>query len=407
MSAPASPTTRNVALYPWFKALMSLNFWQAVWFLYFQSQLSAAEAVLLYAIYDVAVTLLEVPSGYASDRLGRRLTLLISAAAGGIGALLLFLGDSFIAIALGQCLIGASAAFASGTDSALLYESLAAEGRGEEVESQELRAWRFSFSAFALSALTGGLMAMAGPALPFAAGALAFAGATLLALRFTEPPRSGADLPEGAEVAHLGSLRRAFRMPVVLWLFANTVAMYVFSHVPFVFGQPFILEALRNLDLTAEAPGVSGAVTASMMGISILVSLVAARLRRGLGLPGILLFSFGMQIALCAVLALTNGALAIGFLLLRMVPASLSRPFRVARMQPLLGSDGRATYFSLESLVGRMLMAGSLWLASTSTSAAGHMPYADIRKVLAGYVLAGLVALAVLALTARRAQVEG
>lgn len=400
------PAARNIALYPWFKALMSLNFWQAVWFLYFQSHLSAAEAVLLYAIYDVAVTLLEVPSGYASDRLGRRVTLVISAACGGLGAVLLYMGNGFAVIALGQCLIGASAAFASGTDSALLYESLAQEGREAEVEAQELIAWRFSFTAFALSSFTGGMLAMAGPALPFAAGALAFTGATLMALRFTEPPRSGADLPEGAEVAHLGSLRRAFRMPVVIWLFALAVAMYVFSHVPFVFGQPFILQALGHWHLSAQAPAVSGTVSALMMAISVGVSLVAQRLRQRLGLPGILLLSFAMQIALCAVLALSDGPVAILFLLFRMVPASLSRPFRVARLQPLLGSDSRATYFSLESLVGRLLMAGSLWLASTSTSAIGQMPYADIRHILTGYVLAGLVTIGTLALLARRSDVE-
>ena len=151
MTAPPRPAdpAGNIALYPWFRVLKSLVFWQAVWFLYFQNTLSAAEAILLYAVYDVATTALEVPSGYMSDRLGRRLTLIASALAGLAGSMLLAFGDSFFVFALGQVLLGASAAFLSGTDSALLYESLVAAGRQDEIEEQELKAWRFSFSALA------------------------------------------------------------------------------------------------------------------------------------------------------------------------------------------------------------------------------------------------------------------
>ena len=66
--------TRNIRLYRWFQFFQGLLFWQAVWFLYFQGTLSAAEAVLLYAIFNVATTALEVPSGWMSDRLGRALS---------------------------------------------------------------------------------------------------------------------------------------------------------------------------------------------------------------------------------------------------------------------------------------------------------------------------------------------
>ena len=49
---------QNIALYPWFKFLQNLLFWQAVWFLFFQSELSAAEAILLYVIFDISTTIL-------------------------------------------------------------------------------------------------------------------------------------------------------------------------------------------------------------------------------------------------------------------------------------------------------------------------------------------------------------
>jgi MFS family permease len=86
---------RNTQLYRWSRFLRSLIFWQAVWFLYFQNVLSATAAILLYAVYDVAATLLEVPSGYMSDRLGRKKTLIASAIAGLGGSLLVAVGDNF------------------------------------------------------------------------------------------------------------------------------------------------------------------------------------------------------------------------------------------------------------------------------------------------------------------------
>ncbi len=63
---------------PWYRLFDCLLFWQAVWFMYFQAKLSGAEAILLYSVHDVATTVLEGPSGYFSDRVGRRLTLVVS-----------------------------------------------------------------------------------------------------------------------------------------------------------------------------------------------------------------------------------------------------------------------------------------------------------------------------------------
>ena len=153
MTATQISASRTIALYPWFKFFQSLIFYQAIWFLYFQQELTPAEAILLYAVYDLATTILEVPSGYMSDRLGRRLTLLAAAVSGVVAGVLLTIGDSFAAFALAQAFLGAAAAFASGTDSAILFEALTDAGRADEVEAEEVKAWRFSFGALALSAL--------------------------------------------------------------------------------------------------------------------------------------------------------------------------------------------------------------------------------------------------------------
>ena len=394
-----STADRNIALYPWFRGAQNLLFWQAVWFLFFQDTLSAADAVLLYVIFDLSTTALEVPLGVLSDRIGRRFTLVLSGLTGAAGLALIGVGEVFWVFALGQVLQGASKSFSSGTDSAFLYESLRDAGREAEVEHQELRAWRFAFAALAVSALSGGALGLVDPRLAFWVTAAAFAVSLGLGVMFAEPK---ADIRRAGRQSDV--LRAAFRQPALRWLFVLSLLMYVFSHLPFVFGQPFILEALESVGLAGEAPLVSGAVAALMMVLSLAASVVAPRLRSRLGLVALLLVAFGGQIGLIAVLAATNSVLAIALLLLRKVPDSLSQPFLLARVQPLLGSAARATYLSLQSFVGRLLLAGTLWLSTLGAPEGGVLDYAQMQPILAAYVLGGVALLLGLWVTRRWAE---
>ena len=80
----------------------------------------------------------------------------------------------------------------------MLYESLAAARREDEIEAQEVIAWRYSFIGLALSAVTGGALALIDPRLPFIATGVAMAGLLWVTWRFVEPPRT-TQMAEGAE----------------------------------------------------------------------------------------------------------------------------------------------------------------------------------------------------------------
>jgi MFS family permease len=397
---------RNVALYPWFNLFQNLTFWQSVWFLFFQNELSAAAAIVLYALYDIAVTLVEVPSGYMSDRLGRRKTLILSAFTGVLGTVLIVWGSTFEVFVVAIVLLGGGRAFSSGTDSALLYESLAANGRGEEVEAQETRSWQYTLWGLAFSAVMGGVLASYAFEWAFVATAVSFVIALGIAWHFAEPPHHTPDPADQGLRGQLRHIRQALAQPVLVWLLLLAAVMYAFSHVPFVFGQPFIAEALAGQGWSAEAPIVSGSVSAAMMLVSVAASLCALWLRHRIGLPAILMLSFGIQIGLIVTLALTNSVFAIVVLFLRMVPDSWSYPFIVARIQPLLNDAGRATYLSVQSFAGRLLLAGSLLLAAGQTRSEAPMAYAELQMTLGFYALAGLACFAALLALVRWAHVE-
>ncbi|MGY9057576.1 MAG: hypothetical protein ACKVGZ_18605, partial [Alphaproteobacteria bacterium] len=195
--------------------------------------------------------------------------------------------------------------------------------------------------------------------------AVAAAFAMLTAWQFREPAVADHHRvahPPGLQMVTI--LRRLGDGPLA-WLFALAVGMYVFSHVPYIFGQPFIRQAVQGIGLATETPAVSGAIVALMMVISIGTSWLTVPMARGLGVARMLIIAVTMQIALIAALALSTHVLVLGFLLLRMVPDALAKPLILASIQPRLESAYRATFLSLQSLIGKLLLAGSIGIAST------------------------------------------
>jgi MFS family permease len=110
---------RNLELYPRFLAAQNLLFWMPVFFLYLTSLVSLEQALALESLYYLGVVLLEVPSGYFSDRLGRRPTLVIAALCWCASYLLFAAAGSFASLAVAQLLLAAGWAFNSGTDSSI------------------------------------------------------------------------------------------------------------------------------------------------------------------------------------------------------------------------------------------------------------------------------------------------
>jgi len=82
----------------------------------------------LQAVFAITIVLLEVPSGYVSDLLGRRRCLLMAGCLHGFGFTILYWADSFAGFIGFELLAAVGVCFYSGTDVALLYDSLEALG---------------------------------------------------------------------------------------------------------------------------------------------------------------------------------------------------------------------------------------------------------------------------------------
>ena len=242
--------------------------------------------------------------------------------------------------------------------------------------------------AIALTGLAATILAMIAGANPFAVLGLIVKGAAGSKFALLETLNRATPLIfTGLAVAV------AFRAK--LWNIGAEAQLYAGALITVVIGTQWGLPGVVAIPVMALGAVFAGAL--------VLLGPVILKVRLGVG--GLLLTAFAMQIGLIGVLAITNSAIAIAFLFLRMVPDSLSKPFIIARMQPLLADETRATYASLQSFAGRLLFAGTLMLSASVSSDEGQMPYEELRWVLAAYAALGLLALTALAVSMRRSAI--
>ncbi|WP_419192067.1 MFS transporter [Engelhardtia mirabilis] len=395
----------NLARLAWFEGSRNALFWLPSFFLLFESRLPVDRVLVLASIYYAASVALEVPSGYLSDRVGRRITLVVGAAMQAVGCFAVAGADSFAVFAVGQaCLAGANA-FVSGTDTSLLFESLRAARREHELAAQEARIQRIGLVALGLAALSGGVLASIDLRLPHAMTGVASVVALVLALGLREPPRLVRRAAERElHLSTWGLMLGHLRQPALRWILAFAVASMVFNHVPFEFLQPYLaaVAAREGADVSMSAPLLAGLALGTTMLVAALASRFVLRLRARLGDAGTLLAAEALQCLVISTLAVAVHPVLAFVLVLRSVPQALSQPVVRAIVHPRVDGSVRATWLSFQSLVGRLVYSGALALAAGSTGGLAHLGAASLTGLLRGFAGTAVATLALMLLTRPR-----
>ncbi len=154
-----------------------------------QIGLSLTEILLLQGIFAVAMVVMEYPSGYISDRIGYRKALNYASLLGVLGWGLYTVAESFTGVLVAEIILGISLSFVSGSNSALLFESIKGTAEEANYTRHEGRVNGCGQIGEACGAIFAGLLYAAAPLLPF----LIQVGVWLLAFGLTrtleEPPR--------------------------------------------------------------------------------------------------------------------------------------------------------------------------------------------------------------------------
>lgn len=122
--------------------------------------LSVAQISLLLAIWSVPAVILEIPTGVLADRWSRRNMLLLGMLLKAGCYLVWFFADGFGMFALGFILWGIGGSFKSGSEEALLYDSMKVKNREEEFERVLGRGRFLSGISTVLASLSGGFLGM-------------------------------------------------------------------------------------------------------------------------------------------------------------------------------------------------------------------------------------------------------
>lgn len=154
---------------------------------YQENGLNLQNTLSLQAIYSVAIILLEVPSGYLADVWGRRNTLILGAFLGVIGFSVYSCSSNFYGFLTAQLILGTGQSFISGSDSALLYDTLKVFGKEKEYVKYEGRLLSIGNFAETIAAILGGLLAEISLRTPFYWQILVTALAIPAAFSIVEP----------------------------------------------------------------------------------------------------------------------------------------------------------------------------------------------------------------------------
>lgn len=158
---------------------------------YTENGLSDFDIYLLQAIYSISVACMEIPSGYAADIIGRKKTLVIGSILGTLGFVVYSMAGSLPMFIVAEIILGLGGSFISGSDSALLYDSLAAEKKESDYLRYEGRITSLGNFAETIAALCGGMIAFyAGYRGVYVCQTFIAAIAIPAAFALTEPPHT-------------------------------------------------------------------------------------------------------------------------------------------------------------------------------------------------------------------------
>lgn len=143
-----------IKLSKWFMLIMPI-----VALFYTDNGLDDFDIYLLQAIYSVSVAVLEIPSGYMADIIGRKKSLVMGSILGTIGFVVYSVSTGFNGFLLAEVTLGLGGSFISGSDSAMLYDSLAGMRKKHKYLQLEGRILSLGNFAETIAAIGGGLLA--------------------------------------------------------------------------------------------------------------------------------------------------------------------------------------------------------------------------------------------------------
>jgi len=342
---------RNIPVLYALKAVIGAMIVMPIITLFFQENgLSMQDIFVLQAIFSVTVVLIEIPSGYFSDKLGHRAAIIIGAITSFIGMVIYTLSFGFLGILAAEIVLGIGFAFFSGATSALLYNSLLElkrEGEHKKIESRLISIGSFSQ---AVGGVLGGFLGAMSLRLPFVveAGIIFFAIplSLLLITPVTQKVRdaSGSIIKDMARIVAY-SMHGHKKLKWII-IYAGLIGTSTLVFVWFM--QPY----WQMVNIPIVWFGVLWAALNVSVG---LFTLFANKFEHLLGLRKSLISLVVLVAVAYMILGLYPSMYVIPVILIFYFVRGVQQPILRDYVHRIIDSDIRATVLSVKALVGRLM----------------------------------------------------
>lgn len=338
---------RNLLLYYSYAFLAFFTLWGGIWIKYLihERGLELRWILAMDFPFWILVAGLQAPAGALADRVGRRRVLALSGFLYTITILGFGLTTNYWLLFFDYVLWAFAITTQTGTNEALLYDTLKQAGREAEYQKVIGRGWAISLGAGLAGVVLGGMLAevtslafvvQVGAAMPFLAMFVALAMREPAIERSAETQDYLHDLRDG--------LRFAWRTPQVRYTLLLGSVLMTGTFGPVVLIQPFLIE----YDVSNA---LFGWVQAPLRLVSVIASLVAMRVILGLGMQRLLVTAAVLLVVAYMGLASTTSLLAFSFFAVPALVQGFTNPAVSTHLNPRIPSERRATVLGCTHLL--------------------------------------------------------
>ena len=229
---------KNIKILTWFNFLTDFRFYAPIAIIYFTKVTgSYALGMSVFSITMISSAIFEVPTGFFSDYIGRKRTVILGSISSVMCVTLYAIGGSYLMLVLGAIVEGLSRAFYSGNNEALLYDSLSEIGRRHKYHIYLGKTSSMFQVAGIASALIGGFIASWSFALLMWLSVVPQVVGLILSLKIIEPQKRGG---EGNIYSHLSeSIKHFLKNKKLRVLSLSSILGYSTGEVSYQFQAAF------------------------------------------------------------------------------------------------------------------------------------------------------------------------
>jgi MFS family permease len=317
---------------------------------YQENGLSMQDVLTLKGIYSVAVVLLEIPSGYLADVWGRKKSLILGSILGCLGFVVYSFSHGFSGFLVAELILGIGSSFISGSDSAMLYDSLLKMKREKEYLKQESRVMSIGNFAEALAGIAGGSLALISLRTPFIFQSFIAFIAIPAAFMLLDPNQNAPKSKAGFK--HILSIVKfsLWDSPTLRWniMLSSVIGCATLTLAWFI--QPY----LKELDMEVSTIGVIWTLLNLTVGA---VALLSHKVEGYLGKIGTSIF---IVVGISSGFILTgwfHSLIGVGVLFFFYFVRGIATPVLKDYINRITESDMRATVLSVRNFIIRICFA--------------------------------------------------